>query len=64
MTLFLHILITEVSKSDGPRHHSEKEDCACGFCQTFSVTDQVPLTKQITEKKQLHYLIKYLSFHI
>lgn len=54
MTLFLHILITEVSKSYGPGHHSEKEDCACGFCQTFSVTDQVPLTKQITEEKQLH----------
>lgn len=42
-TLFTHILISKVSKHHGPSHHSQKKDCACGFCQAFSVTDEVPL---------------------
>lgn len=45
--ILLFILITEVSKSDGPQHHAKKEYGACCFRQILSITDEVPLKKQI-----------------
>lgn len=42
------ILIREVSKYNGPKHHSNKEGGGCHFSQAFSVTDQVPLEKRQT----------------
>lgn len=52
LIVYINILITEKSKNYSSHHHSSEEDGTGGFCQAFSVTDKVPLEKQITGKNK------------